>query len=119
MSTPTYCRKKASEYGHFTEKLISKILSEHAMRNLRKAQGILRLGEKYGQRELEQACHLFCRGGAFMNIEHHLASQLKTLRLGGFLETLDLRLKQAREEEFDHLTFLQVIIQDEKVPGRL
>ena len=48
-----------------------------------------------------------------MNIEHHIASQLKTLRLGGFLETLDLRLKQAREEDFDHLTFLQVMIQDE------
>ncbi len=48
-----------------------------------------------------------------MNIEHHLASQLKTLRLGGFLETLDLRLKQAREEDFDHLTFLQVMVQDE------
>lgn len=56
MSTPTYCRNKASEYGPFTEKLISKILSDHAMRNLRKAQGILRLGEKYGQKELEQAC---------------------------------------------------------------
>lgn len=48
-----------------------------------------------------------------MNIEHHLASQLKTLRLGGFIETLDLRLKQAREEEFDHLTFLQLMVQDE------
>lgn len=48
-----------------------------------------------------------------MNTEHHLAGQLKSLRLGGFLETLDLRLKQAREEEFDHLTFLQVMVQDE------
>lgn len=48
-----------------------------------------------------------------MNIEHHLANQLKTLRLGGFIETLDLRLKQAREEEFDHLTFLQLMVQDE------
>jgi DNA replication protein DnaC len=48
-----------------------------------------------------------------MNIEHHIASQLKTLRLGGFLETLDLRLRQAQEEEFDHLTFLQVMVQDE------
>jgi len=56
MATPSYCRRKAAEYGPFTEKLISKILSDHAMRNLRKAQGILRLGEKYGQRELEQAC---------------------------------------------------------------
>ena len=48
-----------------------------------------------------------------MNIDHHIAQQLKTLRLGGFLESLDLRLTQAREEEFDHLTFLQVMVQDE------
>jgi len=48
-----------------------------------------------------------------MNIEHHIAGQLKTLRLGGFLETMDLRLKQAREEEFDHLSFLQLMLQDE------
>jgi transposase len=56
MATPTYCREKASEYGPFTERLIRKILSEHAMRNLRKAQGILRLGEKYGKDQLERAC---------------------------------------------------------------
>lgn len=48
-----------------------------------------------------------------MNTEHHLASQLKTLRLGGFLETLDLRLAQAREEELSHLAFLQRMVQDE------
>ncbi|MBU0699610.1 MAG: ATP-binding protein, partial [Proteobacteria bacterium] len=48
-----------------------------------------------------------------MNIEHHIEKQLKTLRLGGFIETLDLRLKQAQQEEFDHLTFLQVMLQDE------
>ena len=41
---------------HFnTEKLIGRILSDHAMRNLRKAQGILRLAEKYGQEEMERA----------------------------------------------------------------
>jgi len=48
-----------------------------------------------------------------MNIEHHIAQQLKTLRLGGLLETLDLRLKQALEEEFEHLACLQLILQDE------
>jgi DNA replication protein DnaC len=48
-----------------------------------------------------------------MNINHHLTGQLKTLRLGGFLETLDLRLTQAREEDYDHLTFLQLMLQDE------
>jgi DNA replication protein DnaC len=48
-----------------------------------------------------------------MNIEHQMAHQLKILRLGGFIETLDLRLKEAREEELSHLTFLQLLIQDE------
>jgi DNA replication protein DnaC len=48
-----------------------------------------------------------------MNIDHHIIGQLKTLRLGGFLETLDLRLTQAREEDYDHLTFLQLRVQDE------
>jgi len=48
-----------------------------------------------------------------MNIEHHIIQQLKTLRLGGFLETMDLRLKQAQEEELPHLSFLQLMLQDE------
>jgi hypothetical protein len=47
MSTPTWCRKKASEFGPHTEALITAILKEGAMRNLRKAQAILRLAEKY------------------------------------------------------------------------
>lgn len=48
-----------------------------------------------------------------MNIEHHIIQQLKTLRLGGLLETMDLRLKQAQEEELPHLSFLQLMLQDE------
>jgi len=40
--------------GPFTERLICKILSEHAMRNLRKARGILRLGKRYGKEQLEK-----------------------------------------------------------------
>ena len=48
-----------------------------------------------------------------MNIDHHIAHQLRSLRLGGFLDTLDLRLMQAREEELPHLNFLQMMLQDE------
>jgi DNA replication protein DnaC len=48
-----------------------------------------------------------------MNIDHHIVQQLKILRLGGFLETLDLRLKEAQEEDCDHLSFLQLMLQDE------
>ena len=47
MATPTWCRKKAAEFGPHTEALITAILKENAMRNLRKAQALLRLAEKY------------------------------------------------------------------------
>ena len=47
MAPPTWCRKKASEFGPHTETLITSILKENAMRNLRKAQAILRLAERY------------------------------------------------------------------------
>jgi len=55
MPTPTYCRKKASEIGPHTGALIEEILREHAMRNLRKAQALLRLAEKHGQASMEAA----------------------------------------------------------------
>jgi DNA replication protein DnaC len=48
-----------------------------------------------------------------MNTQHQLAAQLRLLKLGGFLETLDMRLQQAREEEIPHLEFLQRMVQDE------
>ena len=48
-----------------------------------------------------------------MNMDHHLNGQLKTLHLGGFVETLDLRVKQAEEEELDYISFLQLMVQDE------
>jgi len=67
MASPTFCRKKASECGPYTEKLVEEILSEHAMRNLRKVQAILRLGEKYGHKELEKASE---RAVAFGNYRY-------------------------------------------------
>jgi transposase len=55
MATPTYCRKKAAEVGPQTEALIQEILGDHVMRNLRKAQAILRLAKKYGSASMEAA----------------------------------------------------------------
>ena len=55
MPTPTYCRNKASEIGPQTEALVQRILQDHAMRNLRKAQAILRLAEKHGHLSMEAA----------------------------------------------------------------
>jgi hypothetical protein len=35
---------------------INRVLGDHTMRNLRKAQGVLRLADKWGQETLELAC---------------------------------------------------------------
>ena len=42
-----------------------------------------------------------------------LTSALRTLKLGGMLQTLDARLHQARAGELGHLEFLQVLCLDE------
>jgi DNA replication protein DnaC len=48
-----------------------------------------------------------------MNLDHHLQNQLKTLRLGGVLETLDLRVQQAQKDSLGYLEFFQLLLQDE------
>jgi transposase len=79
MATPTYCRNKAQEVGPQTEALIRKILSDHAMRNLRKAQAILRLSEKYGQTAMEAAAQ---RALLFGNFHYR---SIKTILEKGWL----------------------------------
>jgi DNA replication protein DnaC len=46
-------------------------------------------------------------------IDHHLMSQLRTLRLGGFAETLELRLTQTQKDDLSPLAFLTLVVQDE------
>jgi DNA replication protein DnaC len=46
-------------------------------------------------------------------IDHHLTEQLRTLRLGGFTESLELRVTQAKNEDLPHLSFLSLVVQDE------
>ncbi|MDD5095718.1 MAG: IS21 family transposase [Dehalococcoidia bacterium] len=55
MPAPSYCRKRAAEVGPQTQILVRKILAENAMRNLRKAQAIIRLADKYGKERMEAA----------------------------------------------------------------
>lgn len=61
---PVYCRKKAAELGPHVARMVGEILSDHAIRNLRKAQGVLRLAEKYGPQRLDQACDYLLHFGA-------------------------------------------------------
>jgi len=55
MAAPTYCRRQAARIGPRTEALVRSILGDHAMRNLRKAQAVLRLAQKYGSAAMESA----------------------------------------------------------------
>jgi DNA replication protein DnaC len=136
------------------------ILGDHARRNLRKAQTVLHLAEKYESPALEAAAQralafgniqyrslkailekgglnadnppqlslpfspgsrflasagilCSCKRGGGMNLDHHLQNQLKTLRLGGVLETLDLRVQQAQRDSLGYLEYFQLLLQDE------
>ena len=55
MPAPTYCRNKAAAIGPETERLVTIILKQHAMKNLRKVQGLLGLAKKYGPEAMERA----------------------------------------------------------------
>ena len=63
--TPAYCRRRADEWGPHVGQYMRRILTDHAMRNLRKAQGVLRLGEQYGAEALDGACRRALRFGNF------------------------------------------------------
>jgi DNA replication protein DnaC len=44
---------------------------------------------------------------------HHLQTNLKKLRLGGMLDTLQIRLEQAQQQPLGHLEFLELMLEDE------
>jgi len=48
-----------------------------------------------------------------MNLQHQLQEQLKVLRLGGFLQSLELRLQQVQGSSLGYIEFLQLLVQDE------
>jgi transposase len=55
MRNPSYCCQKASEVGPLTGELVKQVLCVHTAQNLRKAQAILRLAEKFGPASMEVA----------------------------------------------------------------
>ena len=46
---------------------------------------------------------------------HHLQAKLKSLRLGGMLDTLEPRLEQVQAEQLGYLQFLELLLEDEIV----
>jgi DNA replication protein DnaC len=48
-----------------------------------------------------------------MQLDHQLSPMLRTLRLSGVLETLEVRNQQAIEQQLSHVEFLTTLLQDE------
>lgn len=48
-----------------------------------------------------------------MTVSHQLTPTLKQLRLSGILETLELRTRQAVDEQLSFVEFLQRLLEDE------
>ena len=48
-----------------------------------------------------------------MELTHQLTPMLRTLRLSGILETLEVRNREAIEEKCTYVEFLQKLLEDE------
>jgi hypothetical protein len=59
--TPQSMLKEATDLGESTHKVIERLIKEarHPLMYLRRAQGILRLGKRYSDASLEEACVFF------------------------------------------------------------
>lgn len=83
LKTVSYYEEEALKYGESVSKLVGEIMSEHAYRNLRKVQGIFRLGEKYGGEALNLTCRrcLFYEDYRMSTIKRVLYKKLYCLSL--------------------------------------
>jgi len=53
---PPWCREQAEKVGVACEALIEQLFADRVLENLRAAQGVIRLGQRYGAQRLEAAC---------------------------------------------------------------
>jgi hypothetical protein len=56
MKNPAWCRHRANELGGAAAEVITGFLADGALHNLRSAQGLIRLADKYGRDRLQAAC---------------------------------------------------------------
>ena len=76
--TPTWCRKQAAELGGAVARLVAELLAGNALHHLRAAQGVLRLGDRYGPERLDAACAraLACGDPSYRTVKGILAAGL-------------------------------------------
>jgi hypothetical protein len=56
MRSVSHYQTEALKYGEYVHQMITKIMAEHAYRNIRKVQAIFRLAEKYGHEAVNLTC---------------------------------------------------------------
>jgi transposase len=78
--TPTWCRRQATELGSSVARLIAELLAGNALHHLRAAQGVLRLGDRYGPERLDAACARALAAGdpSYRTVKQILAAGLDT-----------------------------------------
>ncbi len=57
MRTPVWCWAQAVLVGPATDALVGELLAVNALYRLRQAQGVVSLGDKYGDQRLEASCN--------------------------------------------------------------
>ena len=67
MRDPQWCLKQAEKVGEQCHELIQRLFEHRALDRLRAAQGIVRLGQRYGASRLEAACQ---RALFFNNLQY-------------------------------------------------
>ena len=100
MKTVSYYEEQALKYGGSVSKLVAEVMSENAYRNLRKVQGIMRLGDKYGGEALNLTCKrcLFYEDYRMSTIKRVLYKKLYCLSLDE--ETREVKTGSETGKEF-------------------
>jgi len=80
MKNPAWCRHKAAELGGAVAEVIAGFLADGALHNLRSAQGVIRLADKYGPGRLQAACRRAIEVGdpGYRTIKGILAASTET-----------------------------------------
>jgi transposase len=83
LKTTEYYQQEALRYGEYVCQVVTRIMTEHAYRNLRKVQAIFRLSEKYATEAVNLTCKrcIFYEDYRISTIKRILAKQLYQLPL--------------------------------------
>lgn len=80
MQTPAWCQTQAAEIGPACGQFIDTLLGDRPLDRLRSAQGVLRLGQRYGTPRLEAAC---ARAHAVGEYRYHTVKTILAHALDG------------------------------------